>query len=649
MINQSQKKSGRVSLTFILILSSLFSLLSSAFTSNLPRKPKSESNKSDFCIIETIDMQIPQLGNRSRTVVVCLPQDYYLRNTSYPVIYVQDGQDLFQHQKNTESERMIDPDLYSFYSSGFGSQLIIVGIEFDWATRWDEYSPWTNANMYSWTEHLYADKVEGGEGDAYIDFVVNTLKPKIDERYRTEPDRESTAIAGETMGGLISIYAGLTQPETFSKVLALSPAVWFAEEGGAWLLNNQLIKLISTLDFTKEVKFQFGLSKARKTSVLEKQPAVFDIKGNRITYDQAYQEGIKALSRSLLASGVPKINIYGLDSNSTEWIESVDQPFAWELQDSERSDYYQYYLPIIVKPHVPDLPGRIETFTINMWEVVGDQVIGLVGRTREIHVYLPPDYDFSSKVYPVIYLQDGQSMFTDEWRANETLDALFLSEKNQGIIAVAIESSVTHRWDEYSPWINSEMYTWVSSHVAYPTEGGEGRKYLEFVTEILKKYIDDNYRTLPDSEHTAIGGSSMGGLFATYAGLKRPDVFSKVMAMSSAVWFAEVPTSSFWLANNQLLKYIYNNANSTYSQKYYFYVGDHEFMEWGYPIDVYRENGDLLTYPIAYRSGTYWVNSDISEKGILTVRDLYESTAAVHNPSAWRLWFDDAILWLFSE
>ncbi len=647
MINQSKKKPGKVSLTLLFILSSLISLLSSAFSSNLPEKHKSDGNRSNQCIIETIDLQIPQLGNRHRTVVVCLPQDYYMNSVTYPVIFVQDGQDLFQRLNGAESERIIDPNLYEYYSNAFGIQPIIVGIEFDWKTRWDEYSPWPNSNMYSWTEYIYADKVEGGEGDAYIDFLIHTLKPKIDERYRTEPNRESTAIAGETMGGLISLYAGLTEPETFSKVLALSPAVWFAEEGGPWLSNNQLIKLILKSELSKDVTYHFGLIQERKTKVFEKQLAIYDKSGKQITYDQAYKEGIEALTKALTTHGIPKKNIQALDSDSSELIESVDQPFDWQLQDLIRSEY-QYYLPIIYKPYPP---GRIESFSINMWEVFGDQVIGIEGRTREIHVYLPPDYDSSSKVYPVIYLQDGQSMFDDEWRANEILDTLFFNEDNQGIIAVAIEAAATHRWDEYSPWINSNMYAWVSSHVAYSTEGGEGEKYLEFVTEILKKYIDINYRTLPDSEHTAIGGSSMGGLIATYAGLKRPDVFSKVMAMSSAVWFAEDPKSNYWLYNNRLENEIKFTADPSWAQKYYIYVGDHEVMELGYPIGIRFKYPpyELLTYPLVYKSGSKWVNYDFGIKGVLTKFDIYESTAAIHNPSAWRLWFDDALLWLFSD
>jgi predicted alpha/beta superfamily hydrolase len=82
--------------------------------------------------------------------------------------------------------------------------------------RLDEYSPWNNP--------AYG----GGQGDLYLDFPVQTLKPYVDTNYRTLPGRENTGIGGSSMGALIATYAALREPSVFGKVAAFSPAYWFA-------------------------------------------------------------------------------------------------------------------------------------------------------------------------------------------------------------------------------------------------------------------------------------------------------------------------------------------------------------------------------------------------------------------------------------
>lgn len=154
-----------------------------------------------------------------------------------------------------------------------------------------------------------------------------------------------------------------------------------------------------------------------------------------------------------------------------------------------------------------------------------------LGRSRRIWLYLPPDYKTSGKRYPALYMHDGQNVFDEatsfagEWGVDETLDELH-SKGDPGIIVVAIDNGEERRLDEYSPWKNPEM------------GGGEGDAYLEFIVKTLKPYIDENYRTLPGRQNTAIAGSSMGGMISLYAILKYPDVFGKAGVFSPALWFA---------------------------------------------------------------------------------------------------------------
>ncbi len=161
---------------------------------------------------------IPQL-NKYRRVWMYLPPDYR-SNTShhYPVLYMQDGQNLFTWCISSVNRKWnIDHSLNKLFSHGMPG-IIVIGIDNGGTNRIDEYSPWINP------------KHGGGQGKDYIEFITATLKPDIDQRLRTESDRDNTAIMGSSMGGLISLYAILARQDIFGKAGVFSPSLWFTEE-----------------------------------------------------------------------------------------------------------------------------------------------------------------------------------------------------------------------------------------------------------------------------------------------------------------------------------------------------------------------------------------------------------------------------------
>ncbi len=162
---------------------------------------------------------IPQL-NRTRRVWIYLPPDYATTNKKYPVMYMQDGQNLFDPATSFSGEWEVDESMNEMCAQGdYGC--IVVGIDNGGVNRLNEYSPWVN--------QLYG----GGEGSAYVNFIVNTLKPHIDTNFRTLTDRVHTGIMGSSMGGLISMYAIMEYQHIFSKAGIFSPAFWFAANGPA--------------------------------------------------------------------------------------------------------------------------------------------------------------------------------------------------------------------------------------------------------------------------------------------------------------------------------------------------------------------------------------------------------------------------------
>lgn len=164
------------------------------------------------------ELYSPQLHNR-REILVYLPPSYSQGERRYPVVYMHDGQNLFDAATSFAGEWGVDETLEELSREGI--EAIVVGIPNLGAERLKEYSPFVDRRH------------GGGLGDLYVDFIADTLKPVIDSTFRTRPERAHTGIFGSSMGGLISLYAFFQRPETFGFVGAMSPAFWFA--GGAIL------------------------------------------------------------------------------------------------------------------------------------------------------------------------------------------------------------------------------------------------------------------------------------------------------------------------------------------------------------------------------------------------------------------------------
>lgn len=165
---------------------------------------------------------IPQL-NRTRRIWVYLPSGYTETKKHYPVMYLHDGQNLFDEAITAYgNEWGVDECLDSLIAKG-KQACIVVGIDNGGDTRMSEYNPYE----FVWKNNGQS-KTFLPEGDAYLDFLTQTLKPFIDKKYRSLASKENTIIAGSSMGGLISYYAALKYPDVFGKAGIFSPAFWTA-------------------------------------------------------------------------------------------------------------------------------------------------------------------------------------------------------------------------------------------------------------------------------------------------------------------------------------------------------------------------------------------------------------------------------------
>lgn len=162
-------------------------------------------------IIDTAFL-MPQLS-RTRRIWIYLPKGYGENNKRYPVMYMQDGQNVFDAATSYSGEWGVD----EFIDSTKLPPCIVVGIDHGGEHRLTEYNPYDNA------------KHGKGEGEKYIDFLIATLKPFVDTHYRTLKNKQNTIIAGSSMGGLISFFAAMKYPNIFGKAGVFSPSFWIGK------------------------------------------------------------------------------------------------------------------------------------------------------------------------------------------------------------------------------------------------------------------------------------------------------------------------------------------------------------------------------------------------------------------------------------
>jgi predicted alpha/beta superfamily hydrolase len=157
-----------------------------------------------------------------------------------------------------------------------------------------------------------------------------------------------------------------------------------------------------------------------------------------------------------------------------------------------------------------------------------------LGNSRQLRIYLPPSYEENkAKRYPVLYMHDGQNLFDAktaaygvEWGIDETLNRLVATGVMEEVIVVGIDNT-PDRIPEYTPCCDPKH------------GGGKLPAYQAFIVDTVKPYIDQKLRTLPGREHTAIMGSSLGGIASVLIAQGKPDIFSKAAGVSSSFWWNE--------------------------------------------------------------------------------------------------------------
>lgn len=277
--------------------------------------------------------------------------------------------------------------------------------------------------------------------------------------------------------------------------------------------------------------------------------------------------------------------------------------------------------------------GKIEILTELKTEYV---------KNREVRVWTPEQYNTNNQEkFPVLYMQDGQNIFNDDesvsgmsWHAAETAQRLIDEGTIEPFIIVAISSS-QNRFYEYFPQKSAE---YLDDNDLEQIEKITGTKqhdfiseaYLKFITEELKPYVDNNYRTASEASDTTIAGASMGGLIALYAICEYPDIFGQAACVSTH-W----PVTSDYDRTNAaeaVRKYLDGNLPSPENHRIYFDYGSQGVDQY---YGDHQKQVDNLMSQKGYTMGENWTTKRYQD--------------ADHNEKAYAARFDEILMFLYKK
>jgi predicted alpha/beta superfamily hydrolase len=209
-------------------------------------------------------------GLTPRNILVYLPPNYETESRDYPVLYMHDGQNIFDDITAYAGEWGVDESAQSLAARGL--PCIVVGVPNGGEARLDEYGPWEDERL---KQHLATG--QGGRALEYLAFLLGNVKPLVDSSFRTSRLRSQTGISGSSMGGLVSLWAALEARETFGFCAALSSSFWLGgklEEFVAARVSSELRIYLDVGAKESNVKAQANLylkSNRKMRDLLESQ------------------------------------------------------------------------------------------------------------------------------------------------------------------------------------------------------------------------------------------------------------------------------------------------------------------------------------------------------------------------------------------
>lgn len=451
-----------------------------------------------------------------RELVLYLPPSYEQTSEqtseqssrSYPVVYVQDGEFLFDGCISY---------LEHLYASGALEELILVGIRTE--LRNDEYTPWP-------TEALVPGmKGFGGKGEAYVNEVADVIKPYIDRHYRTQKDAVHTAMIGGSFGGLISLFAGYWRPDTFGRLGLLSASFWY--EG--------LLDYIQTgkgLDTALRIYMSVGLCEGIYKQNIQRNMVPFTHKAASFFIGKGFPE------ESLRLVTDPQGT-----HDDVFMIQQFPKALQW-LFNGKQKERLQLHSAAKENPGSFRIPGT------RVWEMRSTRT----GRKYRISVAEPTSQPLATG-YPVLYALDANASF------GSLAESLRLQSRGpHGIPPVLV---VGIGYDSEDPIVTDQRFYDYTVHAdeselparpggsPWPETGGAD-DFLAFIEEQLKPEIERRYPV--DRSRQSLFGHSLGGFLALYSLFTTQGNFQRYISASPSVWWKNHFLYTKWSEMEERLK-----------------------------------------------------------------------------------------------
>ncbi|HVR81218.1 MAG TPA: alpha/beta hydrolase-fold protein [Luteimonas sp.] len=492
--------------------------------------------------VDTLQLDAPGVGTTPLRVRVFLPPDYRSNiAVGYPVLYVNDGQDMAAVGMQATLERLYAQDVIR--------PLIVVAIDMP-ADRMGAYGLSDRAARHGLVAQTRYGPV-GAQAHAYSDWVARTLVPLVDARYRTRPSADARAMLGWSLGALNAFNLGWQYPELFARVGAFSPSLWLSADRvdtDSVQRTRLAQRMVDGSQPRPGLKLFFAVGTVEETDDRDGDGINDALDDTRDLLD-GWRTGDKVIAKGLRQLGYPvnmdhaaratrdDVALYVLDGgqhNQASWARMLPAFLRWA---------YARRAPALAAT------GRVDSYQ----EVASAHV-----SARNVDVWLPPGYaEHPQKRYPVLYMHDGQNLFDPklsytgvDWGIDETMTRLIAEAKVREAIIVGIWNT-PRRFAEYMPQ-KAVTTPYVETGVGLPPIPRNtviSNDYLKFLVTELKPFIDATYRTLPDRDNTFVMGSSMGGLISLYAIAEYPEVFGGAAGVSTH-WPAGDGIVIDWLAHH---------------------------------------------------------------------------------------------------
>lgn len=262
-------------------------------------------------LLITQSIYSPQLQNQ-RHLLVWLPPSYRHSKRRYPVIYMHDGDNLFDRTVSYSGEWQVDESLTTLADEGL--EAIVVGIPNMGDARFSEYSP-------------YDSERGPGKADLYLQFLIETIKPLIDADFRTYTDAPHTGIVGSSMGGLISLYGFLQHPDVFWLCGSFSPVFWYGDHALYALIQNRATG-----------QGRVYLDVGGREGTVYANLAADGKQMSEAQADNAYRDGVRRLHDELRQQGYDNNLLYVEDAaaqhNEAAWAQRLPAALIFLLQNT---------------------------------------------------------------------------------------------------------------------------------------------------------------------------------------------------------------------------------------------------------------------------------------------------------------------------